>query len=221
MKKLLALLFVLVFLVGCVSTTEPVGTDANPPEVNATIETTTEQASTTLPAPREWPGVPQAYWAVLDDNYGRNRVGYALVDINRDGIDELLILQDWHDGFIEIIAIYTYKDGEAVNLVLYNPTSSGSGRLAEDGTLFMYIEWRDNFGFTSHQLEPGATTLTELTSWRSNIVGIDDDNELIINYYRGSLSITAEEYYAAYQRYVQQYRNPPNPMQFEFVPLGQ
>ncbi|MCL2446315.1 MAG: hypothetical protein FWD06_06070 [Oscillospiraceae bacterium] len=61
MKKIIALLLVLVFLAGCASVAEPVGADANPPEVDAAIETTMVQAATTLPAPREWPGVPQAY----------------------------------------------------------------------------------------------------------------------------------------------------------------
>jgi len=209
MKKLLAVLLVLVLLGACAA-----------PVVVVEPTATTEEIATTLPAPREWPDVPQAYWAVLDNWYGSPRIGYALVDINGDGVEELLILQEWHDGFLEIWSIYTQDDGEDVNLVLYRPTSSGSGRLAEDGTLFMYIEWRDDFGFTSHRLESGATALTQITGL-SRIVGVDDDGELIINYYRNTLPITAEEFYAAHERYAELYRNPPNPMQFEFIPLGQ
>jgi len=211
MKKILALLLALVLLGAC----------AAPAMVEDESAVTTEEITTTPPTPREWLGVPQAYWTVLDNWYGSPRIGYALVDINGDGIEELLILQEFspwgeHDEFIEILSIYTHRNDELVTLALFRPTSSGSGRIAEDGTIFMYREWRDVTTFSSHRLEPGATALTQLTGWSIETINIYGD----VIAHRGTTPISLEEFWTAYRRYAQRYANQPNPMQFEFIPLG-
>jgi len=214
MKRLIALLFALALLGACAA---PAMVENDP--------TTTEQATTAAPAPREWSGVPQGYWAVLEHATGHaissTTMGYSLVDINNDGVPELIILR-WWSGFDEpsIAAIYTLDGDEPVYLRSFNDVRS-SGRVAEDGTIYVTTyrwEFRTQSSFV---LESHATELTRLTAWSIDNLSLDNpEEEPIWGYFRGTWDdrqpITAEEHYAATARYY----SPPNPMQFDFIPLG-
>jgi len=230
MKKLFALLLTLVLLGACAA---PVVVDE--PAVATEEITTTEAVATTLPAPREWPGVPQAYWAVLDEfyafvqsvrhgdpepNWGNlpftgfphnigqpGNASFALVDINHDGRQELVLFHETN-----MLALFTYYEGVAIVL-------EGWGHhrerviMAANGTIFTRgFAGANQVLHSSYILEPDAIQLTELTHYFASFMtdeptftDIDGEQHLIIEG----------------QEPWRDYLNPPNPMQFEFVPLGQ
>jgi hypothetical protein len=200
MKKLLALLLVLVllFLMGCTSVVEPVGTDANPPVT-----------TTTLPAPREWPGVPQAYWAVLDEQYlhylfsgSGNFHGYAVADINGDGVPELILMFRWTDDEEPRVgAILTLDGDEPVTVTSFAVRHGDHGVITADGTIYRtFLMLGANIrGLSSYRLVPNTIELTTLTQYRFEAEEIAED-----------------ENWAMWHTY----RNPPNLMQLEFIPLG-
>ena len=65
--KIIALVLMLLFLAACAAP----AVDYEPTTETTEYITTTEQPTTTeeptTAEPREWPGVPQAYWAILDN----------------------------------------------------------------------------------------------------------------------------------------------------------
>ena len=167
MRKIFSVLFCLVFLAACAA---PVVSEV-----------------------REWPGVPEAYWAVLDSpNYFPSpAASYALADINNDGVLELIMV-----GYNqELVGLFTQRDGEAVSL-----TVGGRGRfglfIATDGTVFSTNHVSDGMNtiyMTSARLEPGAAELTQLTH---HVLAHGEREDLL-----------------------EAYTNPPNPMQFDFIPI--
>ncbi|MCL2194516.1 MAG: hypothetical protein FWB76_00995 [Oscillospiraceae bacterium] len=231
MKKLCALLCVLVLLGAC----------ASPALVND--EPTTEQATTTEPpttaAPtREWPGVPQAYWAILENSAPREDWEplfppsilrfYALADINNDGVPELIMAHMWVSSDVEpvISRIYTLDGDEPVFLEGFNPVRS-RGHIADDGTIYGARYHHGHWWLWSSVLNPHATELTQLSAWSAENLAWDfyQEEPWYVEpdfiYFRGinevhRQQITAEEFYAA----TPGYDPPPNPMQFEFIPLG-
>jgi len=229
MKKLLALLFALALLGACAA---PALVDY----AAETTEQTTTAEPTTMAAPtREWPGVPQAYWAVLDTflyevsydhwlSWFRSTAAFAIADINGDGAPNLILSLE-HEN---IDRIYTMIDNEPVQLADFSAPIHRSVRIAEDGTIFYSGGSRYFVAMSSSRLQSGAAELTNLSSWHvlySPIIYDADLGDYIrpARHYRGSYidenkqSITAEEFYAIQQ----QYYNPPNPMQFNFIPLEQ
>ncbi|MCL2195922.1 MAG: hypothetical protein FWB76_08240 [Oscillospiraceae bacterium] len=206
---------VLVLLMGCGSA-ESVGADANPPEVYATTEAATEYITTTeeptTAAPREWPGVPQAYWEILDNPpfSGWLITGYALIDINNDGILELVLVAG-----DEPIFLFTQRDDQAYPLA----TRGGpvGFTIAQDGTVFSQGGRGVHFN-SSNRLEAYAIELTPITSSTFNgYYGWDDEARMVIFLYRNihgeERAVTEEER----ERIVRTYYWTDNPMQFDNV----
>jgi len=149
-------------------------------------------------------GAPAAYNAILDNMAeaarGRQGVpldleasGYAVADINKDGIPELLLLADEPDG-PALCAIYTLVDDLPVQLGEY--WSRNRGYIAEDGTIYTVgSSGADDTRLHSFQLEPGANKLTQLTAYTQ-----EDDN-----------------FYELWS----EYEAPENPMALEFIPIEQ
>ncbi|MCL2194831.1 MAG: hypothetical protein FWB76_02650 [Oscillospiraceae bacterium] len=197
MKRLLGLVIALLLLVGCASVAEPVGADANPPEVTAATEPTV--AATALPAPREWSGVPQAYWAVLERLFACDEAsyGYQVVDINNDGIPELILFILGSTELPWLFQIYTLDGDEPAHLIHFDIFDFGV--ITKEGIIFAHHTRSEEIAtIRSFLLEADATTLTTLTSHRFFYENLDDEQLALLH----------------------AYRNPPNPMQFEFIPLG-
>ncbi|MCL2195447.1 MAG: hypothetical protein FWB76_05790 [Oscillospiraceae bacterium] len=206
MWKIFALVLALVLLAGCASVAEPAVADVTPTEAE---ETTTEVTTTTAIAiePREWYGVPQAFWPVLDAfylahdprPYVRYRAGFAVVDINNDGVLELVLLRHTEvppeigQSDYMLSAIYTVHHHEAIRLNSW-PLSNGVV-LTADGIIYSYATGsRGEMFRSSYNLAPNATLLTHLSLVRQNE-------------YDG----------LAFWSYI----DPPNPMQFNFIPIEQ
>jgi len=154
-KRLIGLGFgiaMLMLFVGC-GVAAPVGADVNSPETTEYVITTTEESTTA--APREWPGVPEVYWDILNSpgHFPTPAAGFALVDINGDGVLELVIA-----GHYELLGLYTQQNGHAYRLGI-----GGIGRqslsIAQDGTVIGSY----SRGIFSSRLEPHATRLTNIS----------------------------------------------------------
>jgi len=147
---------------------------------------------------------PAAYNAILDtlaeEIAGRQgepldleASGYAVIDINKDGIPELLLLADEPEGFA-LCAIYTLVNDLPVKLGEY--WSRNRGYLAEDGIIYnIASNGADYTQLRTYQLEPGASELTLLASYTK-----EDEN-----------------FYELWDRY----EPLANQMALEFIPIGQ
>ncbi|MCL2495134.1 MAG: hypothetical protein FWE98_05700 [Oscillospiraceae bacterium] len=147
------------------------------------------------------------FW-INDGEFRHNYIGYAIKDINKDGIPELLILT----AEMRMLSLFTLKGNEPVHLDSYWIRSAG--RLAADGTI--YVKGSPG-SWASYKLEPGAVELTTLTEygyethWENEKIVIrilSDDEERII---------TPEKF----DEMQEKYSNPPNPMQLTFIPIEQ
>jgi len=221
--KLIATLLVLVLLLAACGA--PVAEQIEP----ATQEITTTEPTTTL-VPREWSGVPQAYWAVLntvqDVHITRYPTSYpthfALADINGDGVVELVLAQVWDDASYFLRAIYTQHNDRAYNLATA-PNHHLS--ISADGIVYTHAQSGSSFWhFGSERLEPNATQLTPITQTTvtndNGYFTIGDPREP-----ENRRELLPGEFYEIIvygdnDRFLH-YLFPPNPMQFNFIPLEQ
>ena len=139
---------------------------------------------------------------------------YAVVDINKDGIPELLTYVDCGGDYLEVL--YTLKNNKPVELSWYSIRACA--RFAADGTI--YFRGSGGAGsscIASLKLKPGASELTQLTIAVREVWGSEDDTV----YYQASgeekQSITEEEFWELCEKYT----NPPNPMPLTFIPVEQ
>jgi len=244
MKKLIALIFVLLLLAGCASVAQPVVA-----EEETTLEyTTTEQTTTTtewtmLPTrlidfPTSFRGAPEVYWPILrylymfNDNHEGNMMyamdalwfagfgfatrgnnAYAVADINGDGIDELILFGQFEGQAPHMIALYTQHDGVAVRLGEW--THRSQAVITTDGIIYdRGSNSSESSGFSSYRLEPGATRLTEITFHRTDFRG---GERVYQTGWDGEWLPLSEEREAELWATM----NPPNPMQFNFIPIEQ
>ncbi|MCL2531844.1 MAG: hypothetical protein FWE40_06785 [Oscillospiraceae bacterium] len=189
MKKIIALLLALLFLAGCASVAEPVGADANPPEVEITTETTTTTEWTMLPTqpmvlPTSFRGAPEVYWPVLQHLYmfvqgfRRNNMDYieyawnALeFDGNTVGNPGYMVADINGDGIYELILLGRFDDGDPFIIALYTIpiqlgswTHRSSAVITTDGLIHYGRAGSASSGSsTIAKLEPGAAQLTELS----------------------------------------------------------
>ncbi|MCL2531069.1 MAG: hypothetical protein FWE40_02790 [Oscillospiraceae bacterium] len=160
-KRLIGLVLALLLLAGCGRmATFPVVDTWVPPETTEHITTTTEA---TTAAPREWLGVPQAYWAILDSpgHFPSPAAGFALADINGDGVLELVMISEWEN----LVGLFTQRDGVAYNLGIGSDHRFGL-HIWADGTIHMGNAIRDGQNtrlLGTYRLEAHATELTQLT----------------------------------------------------------
>lgn len=203
----------LMLLVGC-GVASPAGADATLIETTEYVTTTTEE-TTEEPAtaePREWPGVPQAYWAILDNPYSTPwpASGFSLVDINNDGVLELVLLSrvGTEDGEYALVGLFTQQDGVAHGLAF------GGNRfgfaITADGTIYTGNSIRDGQDTqmqSTSRLERHATELTPLT--RTTLFWNEDGL-----WYRNAQGILREVTEEEYWEIIRRHDNPANPMQF-------
>ena len=241
MKKIIALLLALALLGACAAPVVVVETTAE--------YVTTEQATTTtewipletqpLVLPTSFRGAPEVYWPVLrylymfnDSHEGnvmyamdalgfagfgfaaRGNNGYAVVDINGDGIYELILLGQFEGQAPHMIALFTQHDGVAVRLGSW--THRASAVLTVDGIIYdRASNSSESSVHTSAKLEPGATRLTTLSFHEHDF--IDGQNVMRTVPHGEWQPSSEEEIQALWHNLI----NPPNPMQFNFIPIEQ
>jgi len=162
----------------------------------------------------EWPDVPEAYWAVLDylphaGFPGERPVYFAVADINNDGIPELVLLCADREN----IGRYTLSGNEPVRLEFGNFAANWRGIVTADGIIYSTRHSNNATAF-SYQLEPNTAQLALLTAWHTEVTengrayfqGYDPQTRVLI---------TQEKFHAWWEHY----NHPPNPMQFDFVPI--
>ena len=172
------------------------------------MQAATQVTATTAPA--RFPGVPQAFWPVLDNlcPYGPPVTGYAIADINNDGTPELILF--FRDQRLH--SLYTLHNNAPA---LLGDWSHRSGAvITTDGTIF---DWSSNSAessiYRSLKLAPGADSLTTLTHYTTdfingqNVFRADDD---------GPWQPLTPEKDAQFRNH----DNQPNPMQFNIIPIG-
>jgi hypothetical protein len=156
------------------------------PEVSTVVTTTSTAATTatetstmtTEPSP-VWE-VPEAYHSTLDDYYLRHSeslgsLGYAVADINNDGIPELFLLYKNDSYVAEVMqsaynlhVLYTIQNDKAVLVVDTIDFPLYDSILAADGTLFCASGTSTAFvNLYSCRLTPGTTELATLTEYHS------------------------------------------------------
>ena len=142
-------------------------------------------------------------------------LGYAVVDINNDGIPELLLLSEesWvtdEEGRY-IHSLFTLKDNQPVNISAYS--SRHRGYLAADGTIYTSSSGgAPHHILASYKLKPGATELTKLTEYHAY------SGDCFIGPLEGERQPITQ---AEFSKLLEQYDNPPNPMPLNFIPVEQ
>jgi len=208
-----------------------------PPTIEVIITTTIAPTTAISPSiepiiyPASYKDAPKAYKPVLDQFYafaqalrredwhtaddlspfawpeGYEDLAYAVKDINKDGVKELLLLTNGYPKASNV-ALYTLKDGEPVELGVYGAREPA--QFAADGTVYVCGLGGVYTYLDSYKLETGASELTQLTAYHRNggkfFKGPDEEQP-----------ITEEEFNTIYE----QFSNPPNPMKFKFIPIEQ
>jgi len=146
--------------------------------------------------------------------YKEGFLGYAVTDINNDGISEMLLLSmEPDEPFIN--ALYTLKDGKPVMLGHY--WSRSRAHLAADGTIYTVgssSAWSTYLD--SYALEPGAGELTHLSEYYMDA----DDNEtpFWVKVVNGEETDIPEEDFGAL---LVEYEAPGELMRLAFVSIEQ
>ena len=141
-----------------------------------------------------------------------DNLGYAIKDINNDGIPELLLLDLNNIGWgnpegLFIHALFTLKDDKPVELGQY--WRRNHIQLAADGTIYEY----GVRNYASYKLDAQATELTRINAFHNdgaaNCFARTGDGEWE--------PITDDEYNAL----LKLHSNPPNPMPLTFILIEQ
>jgi len=150
-----------------------------------------------------------------DDEFRHNSIGYAIKDINNDGVPELLIMSD----LPYVLSLFTLKDNEPVHLESYEHRRLGA--FAADGTIYTSIySGAGAWDLYSHELKKGASELTELTQFYY-YTHFSEPPPNNINYYQ---VIDGEEHDISKEKFLEiqeKYENPPNPMPLTFISIEQ
>jgi len=245
MKLLTALALCLTLLALCACGQVQPEEITTTPSTTTEITTTTEPPITPQPIkyPASYKDAPKAYKPVLDEffyqaqpaywGYGETCViggsyitepwftqtanlGYAIKDINNDGIPELLLLDlnnvGWgtYEGFF-VYALFTLKDNKPVQLGQYWRRDYAG--LTMDGTIYRVGSGGAKSALlTTYKLKQNAAELTKVKEHMGDLgivcYEIKDENQQFI---------TDEEFLELWEFY----SSPPNPMQFTFIPIEQ
>jgi len=154
---------------------------------------------------------PEVFWSVLDNlcDAGPPVLYFAVADINNDGTQELLLF----DSSRSLHSLYTQSGTLAVPLIQW-ATSRVTDIIAADGTIFTRGA-HSGFSatYSTSRLSPGATQLTELTSYTTDFINGQD----VFRVGNGPWQpITPEK-----RAFLAQFMNIPNPMQFNFISVAQ
>ncbi len=128
---------------------------------------------------------------------GDNQIGYAVYDLNDDGIKELLLMYISNGGILEVFDIFTLCNGQVKHLLDFQPRNYCTG-ISEDGHIF-----RSASGgaacqtFYAYTITPGGETLNYEAVHRCegeytyySVQGIDPDNS---DHETNGLPLSAED----------------------------
>lgn len=142
-------------------------------------------------------------------------LAYAVIDINKDEIPELLL------GTMEGLqkaapnAIFTLKDGDPVLLTSF--WSRNTGVLAADGTIYNIGSGGASHTYLwSFVLDKKADTLTQLTDIHSDYAVYEEKPFYIQVVGDQDHNITEEEFWDFYE----EYDNPPEKMELTIIPIN-
>jgi len=197
-----------------------------------------------IECPQSYLGAPSAYKPILDDLYlfserirlgesfdytwenagnlgfrepPQHGFGYALADINNDGIPELFLGS--MDGLNNASpnSIFTLKDGSPVLLTSF--WSRSRGKISEDGIIYSVGSGGAAYTYlSSYRLDKNTDSLTLLTDMRSDYAELDGE---YYSYYVKVVNgknqyITKKEFW----EYCDNYNNPPKPMELKVFPIS-
>jgi len=167
---------------------------------------------------------PPGFMFYRDGEFRDKYMGYAIKDINKDGVPELLIMTS-DSSKSRILSLFTLKDDVPVHLDSY--WNRHYGHLAADGTIYTSSYGGImSIGLCSYKLESGATELTQLTKHHSGFI---DGKDV---YLRGDFSYGESRQATIYdeqqvisekdfKKVESKHNNPPNPMPLTFIPIEQ
>ena len=190
----------------------------------AEVETTTQTITTEAPiqAPISYEGVPEGYWALLNEHRlimlsaesYIPQYGYAVVDINDDGIPELLLGSADGLNVASPHSVFTLKDDEPVLLTSF--WSRSRGTISADGTIYNVGSGGAAYTYlSSYRLEANADTLTLLTSMGSDYSS-EDNMPYYVKIVDGKRSFIPQ---SEFWDYSSMYSDPPNPMKLTVIPI--
>ena len=159
-------------------------------------------------------------WRVLGFvEWPHSDVGYAVVDINNDGVQELLLgtFDNAYNSQEEFnpSSIFTLKSGQPV--LLRSFWSRSRGVILDDGLI--YSDGSDGAAYTylsSYRLDNNADILTQLTDIRSDY-SISDDKPYYFQVLDGKTHYISEEDFFGF---CDMYRYPQNRMKLTFIPIA-
>ena len=207
------------------------------------VTTEATKAKPTVDYPASYKDAPEAYKPILDDLYKCSQLvvrddydqidtdyalgetkfgwyhpgpplGYMILDMNKDGISELLIASGKPEEESLIWSLFTLKDNKPVYVISNSWLDRCDWFFLVDGTIYQVGGGGSFYTFvSSYQLQPGATELTKLTDfWR------DCNLEYYCSEVNGKREyITEKQFESMHDRY----SNPPNLMKLKFIPIDQ
>ena len=142
-------------------------------------------------------------------------LGYAVVDINSDGIPELLL--GTKDKLVDSSpdSIFTLRDGEPVLLQSFWGRSCGA--VSADGTIYNVgsgSAWHAYL--SSYKLYENADALTQLTAINSDYSNLDE-KPYYFQIVDGRNHYISED---GFRRFLETYLDPPEKMKLTFIPIS-
>ena len=139
--------------------------------------------------------------------------GYAVKDINNDGIPELMLF----GGPNNLRSLFTLSNGQPVCLGIYGPRHWGG--IAADGTVH-YGGWGSAASGTKeiYRLEPHAAALTLMAGDRYDYWPPEEVDVYYIMVDGEQVTIDEEAYHAIQEKYDDPEKNP---MKLNYIPIEQ
>jgi hypothetical protein len=146
-----------------------------------------------------------------ETNFGEKPLGplgYMLVDINKDGIQELLIMSGNPEDDTFLWSLFTLKDNKPVHILSNSPLARCVWYFAADGTLYQVGYGGTSSTYVSSwRLKPRAAELTLLTHYQciyGSGLGPYDYYYSVVN---GKHEYITEKEFESMR---EKYSNPPN-----------
>jgi len=195
-----------------------------------------------IECPKSYSGAPSAYKPILDDFYlfservrledsfdyilenagalgfvepPHGELGYAIVDINNDGIPELLLGSISGLNSASPHLVFTLKDGNPVLLTSF--WGRNRGVISANGTIYCVGSGGAAYTYlSSYKLDKNADTLTELTDIRSDY-SFSEEKSYFIQIINGKNHYISED---DFWNLLGMYDNPSNPMKLTVIPIS-